>query len=135
MTAAPCRQSAFRTSTALVVLLLGLLALGASMASATAGRMLASQPSGASRAAGYIGSWAASPLLRRRATQLGSSRLTQQPRHQPRASFSRGRAVGRPVGTGLRDDITRLWSSLSNNTKVSQVGIGLDGMVWMVDRI
>lgn len=108
------------------ILLLSILAF-LHMAAAGATRALASRSSSPHGA--YIGSWTASSLLRRRgapsgsgSTRLESSRLIQQPRHQPRASFSHGPQARRVQGTGLREDLTRLWSTLSNSTVVSQVG-------------
>lgn len=125
------------TATAALLLSTAILALALcprpSMASATAralGPAARRSSSSSPHAPAYIGSWAASPLLRRGSgsTRLGSSRLTQQqqpPRAGPRAFVSQGRrasSMRRVAGTGLREDLTRLWGTISNTTRVSQVG-------------
>ncbi len=113
------------SSRRLLVLLLLLLALVLATMASSATSAARGAISSSSHAA-YIGSWAASPLLRRRAaatTRLASSRLfqprgsMQQQQRQPRASFSGGPSKG----SGLREDLTRLWSTLSNSTRVSHV--------------
>lgn len=155
MTASATTTSSSRQRTPFVAtkaaLLLSILALALlpspSMASATTTRMLGTGARrSSSQATAFIGSWAASPLLHRSSstsatsstssTRLGSSRLTQhqqgQPRAGPRAFFSQGRrssSMRRVAGSGFREDLTRLWGTISNTTLVSQVGGGLGVLI------